>query len=176
MDNNFDFNTLNHDTDQGDAPHITADIAADGFTSKAKKAKDVVPEALDLAPLAPLAPTHDEKGFMRFMPALIKEMNRRGVPFTLNGGTGEIQLSGFYRAQGVTMEIGEGDAITITDRRGSTAVATYDDLVMLNFEWWTRSNGRGENVNPDRPWLDEFLSKSLVKRQTIYVAIEGAGE
>lgn len=160
---NYAFDTLSADENRNNE----ADLAP---TAKTKPSTIAIDDVVDLAPLAP---THDEnKGFMRFMPSLIKEMNRKGVPFTLNGTTGEIQLSGFYRAQGVLMEIGEGDAIRVIDRRGTTPVKVFDDLVKLNFEWWTRSNARGENLNPDRPWLDEFLEKGWVKRQVVYVPRE----
>ncbi|MCY0389984.1 hypothetical protein OVY01_22870 [Robbsia sp. Bb-Pol-6] len=174
---NFDFNVLDQDANKHgwhiDGASVTTDVA--DVPAKFKGKKDAAPVADEPLNLTPLAPTHDEnKGFMRFMPALIKEMNHKGVPFTLNGTTGEIQLSGFYRAQGVTMEIGAGDAISVTDRRGTTPVNTFADLATLNYEWWTRSNARGENLNPERPWLDEFLEKGWVKRQVIYVPRDAA--
>lgn len=128
--------------------------------------------------LVPLAPTHDEnKGFMRFMPPLVKEMNRRGVPFKLDGATGDITIAGFYRSSGVSLEIGDGDAITAVDRRNArTTVTSFDDLVRLNYDWWIRTNGKtGENhQNPDRPWLDEFLTRGMVKRQVIFVPRDDA--
>lgn len=125
----------------------------------------------------PLAPTHDEnKGFMRFMPALIKEMNRNGVPFTIDGPTGIITISGFYKNGPMTLEVEDNNDIVAIDKRARRKVMkSYDDLVQLNFEWWRRSTGRGINVTPDRPWLDAFIAKNWVKRQVIFVPREDQG-
>lgn len=199
----FDFNKLSNDGagaagstvhDLHDA-HVQAfvedgkPVALDTTASKGGKHKkdhvepapapvEVEVEVEDLDLSTSLAPTHDEnKGFMRFMPPLIKEMNRRGVPFKLDGASGEIAIAGFYRSGGVSLEIGDGDTITAVDRRNTrTTVSTFDDLVRLNYDWWLRTNGKtGENhLNPDRPWLDEFLTRGMVKRQVIFVPRDDA--
>lgn len=195
MESTFDFNTLNDQhsdgaqgNDQGtfntelhDAPAMDLEGAKGKHEKHGKKHQDepapAVVEAVDTGDVdlsKPLAPTHDEnKGFMRYLPELLKVMNRKGVPFTLNGATGEIQVSGFYKAGGVTLEIGDDDTITAVDRRARTVVATYDDLVRLNYDWWVRSNGRGELLSPDRPWLDAFLEKGWIKRVVIFVPRDG---
>jgi len=166
--------------DLADTTIVTEDspIASTGKGKHGKKHHDEpapapVADVEEVDVLVPLAPTHDEnKGFMRFMPPLVKEMNRRGVPFKLDGATGDITIAGFYRSSGVSLEIGDGDAITAVDRRNArTTVTSFDDLVRLNYDWWIRTNGKtGENhQNPDRPWLDEFLTRGMVKRQVIFV-------
>ncbi|HDR9033341.1 TPA: hypothetical protein QDB07_000790 [Burkholderia vietnamiensis] len=160
-----------------DTPALTA---ASSKGKHGKKYQDEPAPAPAVEPVAgdvgdvdlstPLAPTHDEnKGFMRYLPPLLKTMNRNGVPFQLDGASGAITVDGFYKAGGITLEIGDDDTITAVDRRARTVVSTYDDLVRLNYDWWTRSNGRGENLSPDRPWLDAFLEKGWIKRVVIFV-------
>ncbi|MCA8448978.1 hypothetical protein [Burkholderia vietnamiensis] len=164
------------DTHTTDTPEVTSTKGKHGKKHQDEPAPAVV-ETVDTGDVdlsKPLAPTHDEnKGFMRYLPELLKVMNRKGVPFTLNGATGEIQVSGFYKAGGVTLEIGDDDTITAVDRRARNVVATYDDLVRLNYDWWVRSNGRGELLSPDRPWLDAFLEKGWIKRVVIFVPRDG---
>lgn len=147
-------------------------------TSKGGKAQAaVLPDVEDVDLSKPLAPTHDEnKGFMRFMPALIKEMNRKGVPFSLDGASGEITIEGFYKNGAMKLEIEANDDIVAIDKHGKRKVMTsFEALVKLNFDWWRRSTGRGELRNPDRPWLDEFLTKGWVKRQVIFVPRDEQG-
>lgn len=134
------------------------------------------PEAVDVEDVdlsKPLAPTMAEgSAFLRFLPPLIRQLNSKGVPFKIDGATGEIAIDGFYRSGGITLEIADDNAITAVDRRGTrTPVNTFDDLVALNYDWWIRTNGKtGENhINPDRPWLDELLNKRKIRRQVIYV-------
>ena len=156
----YDFNSLHdaHDDEQGDR-----------YKDPAPAPVVVDVEDVDLS--KPLAPTHDEnKGFMRFMPALVKEMNRKGVPFTLDGNTGIITIAGFYKNGPMTLEVEANDDIVSIDKRAKRKVMkTYDDLVALNYKWWRASTGRGVNITPDRPWLDAFLEKGLIKRVVIFV-------
>lgn len=186
----YDFNSLSSTGDQPelhDAHVIARDAQVkphDPATVKGKHGKKDhaepapapvapvgVPDVEDVDLSTPLAPTHDEnKGFMRFMPALIKEMNRNGVPFTIDGNTGIITIDGFYKNGPMTLEVEANDDIVSIDKRTRRKVMkAYDDLVALNYKWWRGSTGRGVNVTPDRPWLDAFIAKNLVKRQVIFV-------
>lgn len=116
----------------------------------------------------PMVPQHENNGFIRFMPELIQEMNRRGVRFNF-GGNGQILVDGFYKNGPLTLDI-KGDLIIATDKRGkSKTITELQDLVTLNFSWWKRSSSRGVYLVPERPWLDEFVKTNIVKRQVIYV-------
>ncbi|MCA8148167.1 hypothetical protein [Burkholderia vietnamiensis] len=160
-------------TDPDDQAEPALEFTADALATGAKggKAPVVIPDVDDVDLSKPLAPTHDEnKGFMRFMPALIKEMNRKGVPFTIDGNTGIITISGFYKNGPMTLEVEANDDIVAIDKRARRKVMkTYDDLVKLNFFWWQQSTGQGVPRNPDRPWLDAFLDKGWVRRSVIYL-------
>ncbi|MCA8287616.1 hypothetical protein [Burkholderia vietnamiensis] len=160
------------------ALEFTPDTFGKTGTAKVGKAHAAaLPEVDDVDLSKPLAPTHDEnKGFMRFMPALIKEMNRRGVPFNIDGASGEITIRGFYKNGAMTLEIAPNDDIVAIDKNGKRKVLkSFDTLVKLNYDWWRRSTGRGELLSPDRPWLDEFLDKVWVKRQVIFVPRDEQG-
>lgn len=159
------------------ALEFTADELGTGAKAKGGKAPVALPDVEDVDLSKPLAPTHDEnKGFMRFMPALIKEMNRKGVPFSLDGASGGITIEGFYKNGAMKLEIEANDDIVAIDKHGKRKVMTsFEALVKLNFDWWRRSTGRGELRNPDRPWLDEFLTKGWVKRQVIFVPRDEQG-
>ena len=160
------------------ALEFTPDTFGKTGTAKGGKAHAAaLPEVDDVDLSKPLAPTHDEnKGFMRFMPALIKEMNRRGVPFNIDGASGEITIRGFYKNGAMTLEIAPNDDIVAIDKNGKRKVLkSFDTLVKLNYDWWRRSTGRGELLSPDRPWLDEFLDKGWVKRQVIFVPRDEQG-
>ncbi|WP_416268318.1 hypothetical protein SD235_11770 [Burkholderia cepacia] len=159
------------DSDNQAKPALQFTADALGTGAKGGTAPVVIRDVDDVDLSKPLAPTHDEnKGFMRFMPALIKEMNRRGVPFNIDGNTGAITIEGFYKNGPMKLEVDDNDDIVSIDKRGRRQVMqTYDDLVKLNFTWWRDSPGKCVNVNPDRPWLDAFLDKNLVKRQVIFV-------
>ncbi|HDR8943165.1 TPA: hypothetical protein QDB15_000093 [Burkholderia vietnamiensis] len=165
------------DPDDQAEPALAFTADALGTGAKGGKAPVAFPEVEDVDLSKPLAPTHDEnKGFMRFMPALIKEMNRKGVPFSLDGGSGEITIKGFYKNGAMKLEFSPNDDIVAIDKNGKRKVMTsFDALVKLNYDWWRRSTGRGELLSPDRPWLDEFLEKGWVKRQVIFVPRDEQG-
>lgn len=160
------------------ALEFTPDTLGKTGTVKGGKAHvAALPEVEDVDLSKPLAPTHDEnKGFMRFMPPLIKEMNRRGVPFNIDGASGEITIRGFYKNGAMTLEIAPNDDIVAIDKNGKRKVLkSFDTLVKLNYDWWRHSTGRGELLSPDRPWLDEFLDKGWVKRKVIFVPRDEQG-
>lgn len=173
------------DTHSIDTPEVTSSTSSGKHGKHGKKDHPVepapAPEAVDVGDVdlsTPLAPTYDaSKGFLRYLPDQIKTLNAKGVPFKLDGATGNILVDGFYRSGGITLEIGDGDSITAVDRRGvRTPVNGFDDLVALNHDWWIRTNGKnGEGrITPDRPWLDEFLEKGWIKRVVIFVPREDA--
>ncbi|WP_186136939.1 MULTISPECIES: hypothetical protein [Burkholderia] len=159
------------DPDDQAEPALAFTADALGTGAKGGKAPVAIPDVEDVDLSKPLAPTHDEnKGFMRFMPPLVKALNRKGVPFAIDGNTGEITINGFYKNGPMKLEIEANDDIVAIDKRGKRQVMqSYDDLVKLNFHWWRQSTGQGVPRNPDRPWLDEFLDKGWVRRSVIYL-------
>ncbi|WP_396329324.1 hypothetical protein [Burkholderia anthina] len=177
----LDLSSANGETGSTTAGTTTPEVTST-TTSKGKHGKKhqdepaPAPVAVDTGDVdlsTPLAPTMGEGNtFLRFMPALVKTMNAKGVPFSIDGNTGNINVAGFYNAGGIVLKIGDDDVITAVDRREKTTVAaSFDDLVKLNYEWWIRSNGKNGagRITPDRPWLDEFLAKGWIKRVVIFV-------
>ncbi|PRG26972.1 hypothetical protein [Burkholderia multivorans] len=160
------------------ALEFTPDTFGKTGTAKGGKAHAAaLPEVEDVDLSKPLAPTLDESnGFLRFLPPLLRTMNRKGVPFNIDGASGEITLAGFYKNGPMKLEIAPNDDIVAIDKHGKRKIMkSFDALVKLNYDWWRRSTGRGELLSPDRPWLDEFLDKGWVKRQVIFVPRDEQG-
>lgn len=119
-------------------------------------------------------------GFLRFMPDLIKNIHNMGGKVTLNDD-GSLSLDGFYKNGPMRLEIEDGaDAkiLAVDRRQRRTTIGTIDDLVQLNYSWWKLSNGRGTYLVPERPWLDKFIEKKLVRKKFIYepIDIEGSDD
>jgi hypothetical protein len=121
----------------------------------------------DTAPL----PERPLPNFLRFMPPFIHDLHRRGVEITLDPKNFELFLSGFYGNGPMRLIYEEKEnrfvAVDKNDKR--VIVADFSDLVLLNFDWWSQANTRGKYQAPERPWLDGFRDKNLVKRSVIYV-------
>jgi hypothetical protein len=127
--------------------------------------------------LAPI-PQRAAPGWLRFMPDVIRSLWDKGATFKMDGNSGEISLDGFYKNGPMRLLLRDEGVVAI-DRRGrETNIAKFEDLVELNFQFWRQANSQKNiYVQPQRPWLDGFLDKKLVKRQVIFIpADESEGE
>lgn len=108
-------------------------------------------------------------GMLRFLPPLLQDFWARKAYFTMDQ-QGAIQMDGFYKHGPMRLDIRDNNQLVAIDRRNrETKINSFDDLVMLNFEWWKSSNTKNQYVVPQRPWIDSFTEKKLVKRKVIYL-------
>lgn len=115
----------------------------------------------------------NKANFLQFMPPFIRDLHARGVDINLDPKTFELQLGGFYGNGHMRLVSTDGGGFVAIDKNGKrTPVATFDELVRLNFEWWQAANTRGRYAAPARPWIDGFRAQGLVKRCVIYVSKE----
>lgn len=133
------------------------------------------------APVAAAAPTAERPltGFMRFMPPLVKDLYARNVNFTMDAKN-DLLIDGFYDNGPMRVLIDERDNVKVVDKRNKTTpIRSFDDLVLVNFEWWKLTNAaaKGKKYTPPaNPWLKAFQEKNLVKRQVIFVENDGQAE
>lgn len=115
-------------------------------------------------------------GFIQFMPPLVKELFQKNVELTLDAN-GFLLLNGFYDNGPLRLQVDEKGRFKAIDKRDRvTPIASYDDLVMINFDWWkiTNAASKGKKYTaPNRPWLNSFKDKNLVKRSVIYIENDG---
>lgn len=120
---------------------------------------------------------HDERpmeikplpGFLKWLPPMFKDMHQQGATLSTDKNH-DIRIEGFY-ANGPMLLVEENGKIFAIDKnKKKVLVAAFDDLVMLNYDWWRQAQTRGNYVQPERPWLDKFREKNLVRKQVIYVA------
>lgn len=111
---------------------------------------------------------------IELLPDLLQEMHKKGIPFNVDGITGNITVDGFYKNGPMVLKMDENYDFEAVDKRNrATPIRSIDDLVKLNFDWWRRSAGKtGNFANPSKPWLEEFQHRGLVKRQYIIVPLE----
>lgn len=122
-------------------------------------------EGADLPPLV----VGEIPGFLKFMPPVIQEAARQGAQFRLDPADWSLMLDGFYKNGPLKIAISATGDISATDRRDRvTHIAHFDDLVLLNFQWWRASNTKTVYTVPQRPWLDSFIQKKWVKRKVIF--------
>lgn len=113
-------------------------------------------------------------GFLRFMPELIKSIHAMGAQFQMSVD-GVLLVDGFYRNGPMRLDLDDHGHLVAIDRRDrKTAIATVDDLIQLNFQWWRMSISKTTYMPPERPWLDKFIEKRWVRRKVIFEPLEGA--
>ena len=90
------------------------------------------------------------------------------------GQDGVLHLDGFYKNGPMKIDFDDAGGIIAVDRRGrKTAIAHFDDLVQLNFQWWRMGMGKKNEYSiPERPWIDHFIEKKWVKRKVIFEPID----
>lgn len=131
---------------------------------------DGLDQSLTSAPVRPMP------HFIQFMPPLIKDLFQRGVDFSLDP-SGALLLSGFYDNGPLQLLVdAQGHFSAIDKRKKSTPITNYDDLVMINYDWWkiTNAASKGKKYTaPNSPWLEAFKDKKLVRRSVIYIENDG---
>lgn len=122
-------------------------------------------------------PARVAPGWLKFMPGLVRELWDKGVEFTLDGQSGDINMIGFYKQDPVKLELRDDGMVAIDKRGRETNIKSFDDLVDLNYTFWRQANSRkGVYVQPVQPWLGAFLEKKKVKRQVLFVPVDDDGE
>lgn len=112
-------------------------------------------------------------GWIKFMPPLVRELWNKGVEFTMDGQSGEIHMTGFYKQDPVKLDLREDGIVAIDKRARETNIKSFEDLVDLNYKFWRQANSRkGVYVQPTQPWLGAFLEKKKVKRQVLFVPVD----
>jgi len=115
-------------------------------------------------------------GFLQWMPPFIKDIHAKGAQIT-TGSDHNLLIGGFYGNGPMILVIDDnGKFFAVDKNKKRVKIAVFDDLVMLNFEWWKAGNTRGKYVAPERPWLDYFRTKNLVKKSVIYVENVAEGD
>ena len=114
-------------------------------------------------------------GFLRFAPPLIKQIAALGGQLRM-GPDGSLWIEGFYKNGPMKLDFDENDILFAIDKRErKTAIAHFDDLVLLNFSWWRASNTKkNEYILPEQPWLHHFIEKKWVKRKIIFEPIDSS--
>ena len=112
-------------------------------------------------------------GFLRFMPALVKQIAAQGGKLHMDPD-GTLRLDGFYKNGPMKLDFdAQGGLVAIDKRERKTALAHFDDVVQLNFSWWRASNTKkNEYILPEQPWLNHFIEKKWVKRKIIFEPVE----
>lgn len=120
----------------------------------------------------PELPERTAPGLLRFMPPLIQEFWAKKAYFNMDQD-GAIAMDGFYKNGPLRLDVKPDGSVVAIDKRGrETPIKSFDDLVTLNYFWWKQSNTKTSYVVPQRPWIDSFTEKKLVKRKVIYLPID----
>lgn len=122
---------------------------------------------------APL-PERVAPGWVRFMPAVIRESWSKGVTFNMDNASGDIFVEGFYKYGPLRLVIDEKDGVVAHETNEKvTPILSFEDLVSINFRYWLRVNRpKGTYIAPERPWLDAFKARNMVTRSVIYLPKE----
>lgn len=126
---------------------------------------------------APL-PERATPGWVRFMPAVIRESWSQGVTFNMDNASGDIFVEGFYKYGPLRLVITDQDGVVAHEQNDNkTPILSFSDLVNINFRYWMRVNRpKGTYIHPERPWLDAFKARNLVTRSVIYLPKEDKTE
>lgn len=110
------------------------------------------------------------------MPALLQELWKKGVQFSLDSRTGDFLVEGFY-TNGALRLSEQDDGMQAVDKRGRKEhVVSFDDLARINFRWWRLSTDKDRYIAPQRPWIDAFTQNKWVTRKVIFVPADDTGD
>lgn len=111
-------------------------------------------------------------GLLRFLPPLLQEFWAKKAYFSMDQ-SGAVSMDGFYKNGPLRLEVRDNNQIVAIDKRNrETKINSFDDLVELNFQWWKQSTTKTSYVIPQRPWIDSFMEKKLVRRKVIYLPFD----
>lgn len=111
-------------------------------------------------------------GLLRFLPPLLQEFWAKKAYFSMDQG-GSVSMDGFYKNGPLRLEVRDNNQVVAIDKRNrETKINSFDDLVELNFQWWKQSTTKTSYVIPQRPWIDSFMEKKLVRRKVIYLPFD----
>lgn len=111
-------------------------------------------------------------GLLRFLPPLLQEFWAKKAYFSMDQ-SGSVSMDGFYKNGPLRLEVrGNNQIVAIDKRNRETTINSFDDLVELNFQWWKQSTTKTSYVIPQRPWIDSFMEKKLVRRKVIYLPFD----
>lgn len=116
---------------------------------------------------------------IELLPDLLQEMYRKGIPYAIEGTTGNVIVDGFYKSGPMTLIMDKDFAFEAQDKKGrKTPIESYDDLIKLNYQCWkaTVRKNSSSYVHPSKPWIDEFYQRNLIKRQVFVVPVDDTEE
>ena len=115
-------------------------------------------------------------GLLRFMPSLVQEFWTQKAYFTMDQ-SGSLLMDGFYKNGPLRLDVRpDGTLVAVDKRNRETIIDSFEKLVELNYFWWKQSNTKTSYVVPQRPWIDSFLKKGLVRRKVIYLPSDEEGD
>lgn len=105
------------------------------------------------------------------MNKIIEEVLKKGITVNLSFNKEKNKIiytiDGFYKSGTIDLEEKDDNDILIATARYNeqTLVESFDDLVSLNFSWWSYSKNRNECWNaPDSKWLPFLIDSGLVEK------------
>lgn len=105
------------------------------------------------------------------MNPIVQEIIEKGIRVKLEYNTvekrNEYVLCGFYKSGMVTLYEVDGHLMAHTRYNEITPINTFNDLVYLNYEWWTAYRNRSECwLEPDTEWIPFLIEAKLIKVET----------
>lgn len=98
------------------------------------------------------------------------ELLKRGIEFKVQyqlalGGVC-YSIEGFYKSGQISLFEKDGDLWAYGRYDEKTKIESFDDLVMLNYEWWVSSKSRSKIWSqPEELWAKEFVRLGLAKKK-----------
>jgi hypothetical protein len=106
------------------------------------------------------------------MNPIIREIIEKGIrviiEYNKETKKDEYVLHGFYKSGTATLfEDLDGRLMARARYNEITPINTFNDIVYLNYEWWTNSRHRNECwEEPDKEWLPFLIEAKLIKVET----------
>lgn len=101
------------------------------------------------------------------MHSIILEMLDKGFQFNLYKKEEKMyfQLEGFYKSGTVDLHVDDNGELIAESRYNKKEVITsFDDMVALNYDWWSSSKDRADFwQTPNEKWLPYLIEMGYVK-------------
>lgn len=100
---------------------------------------------------------------MTFNHKLLNEILDKGFDIKIEHG--QIFLGGFYKSGNVELVVKDNDTLWVNGRYDtSEEITTFDELVMINYNWWLKSRTRSEGwMQPNPSWAEHMVRLNLIK-------------